>query len=319
MLEHRGPPRYEGGMRRIVFSLVPVLALFVACSDSATPADDGGVDAATSNDASTAVDTAVPATDGAPADAASDAGLTLANEVEPNDGKTTTEVGTMVLPGTMNGKIDPADDTDVFTLTLAPGEFWEWTLAPTSADLAPHLAVFDTSPSSKNPTALVAGKVSTPLSLEHFVLNTGTFVAAVRDARNVPTKTGRGGPGYGYALTGRRKTLNPIAVTFPSSKSGRLASLGAVDVYAFTTTNGKGFDVTLRAKRKTAPSTLDSRMSLFEVSGKRTLITNDNEATSTDSQFGGDTALTGTHYVIVDNEGTDATDLSYDLEFSLRP
>jgi len=305
-------------MRRIVLTFVPVLALFAACSDATTaPAGDAGSDAFV-------VDPPPPDAGAPVADASADAGdaaepLTVATESEPNNGTTTTEVNAMVLPGTMNGKIDPADDVDIFSLALAPGELWEWSLAPTGADLAPHLAVFDTSPSSRNPTALVAGTVGAALPLQHFVLNAGTFVAAVRDARNVPTKTGKGGPTFGYALTGRKKALAPVAVTFPSTTSGRLSSLGAVAVYAFSTTNGKGYDVILRAKRKASPSTLDSRMSLFEVAGKRTLITNDNAGTSTDSQFGGDAPLTGLHYVIVDNEGTDATDLSYELELSLRP
>ena len=310
-------------MRRFAFLWVPVgLSLFAACGDSASVAADGGADGSTPiSDSSTAVDSAIPSLDSSVIDASADAGepLTNATEVEPNDGKTTTEVGTMVLPGVMTGKIDPADDVDVFSLSVAPGEFWEWTLAPTGADLAPHLTVFDTAPSSKNPTALVAGKVGLALPLQNFVLHAGTFVAAVRDARNVPTKTGKGGPTYGYTLTGRRKLLAAVAVTFPSTKTGRLSSLGGIDIYSFTGTGGKGFDVVLRAKRKGSPSTLDSRLSLFEVAGKRTLITNDNATGTSDSQFGGDAPLSGAHYVVVDNEGADATDLSYDLEFSLRP
>jgi hypothetical protein len=307
-------------MRRITFLSVPfVFSFFAACGDSAITSD-GGTDAASATDTSTGVD-AAPPMDASNEAAAPDAGepLTQATEVEPNDGKVETEVGTMVLPGVMSGTISPADDVDIFSVKLAPGEFWEWNLAPTTADLAPHLTVFDTKPNTRNPTALVVGTTGAALPLQHFVLNDGSFVAVVRDARNVPTKTGKGGPTFGYSLTGRRKAISAIAVTFPSTKTGRLGSLGGVDLYSFTGTAGKGFDVVLRAKRKSSPSTLDSRLSLFDVGAKRTLITNDNSPTTTDSQFGGDAPLSGTHYVIVDNEGTDATDLSYDLEFSLRP
>lgn len=305
-------------MRRITFLSVPVVfLLFAACGDSATTSDDAGTDAAI-GDTSTGIDAAT-LTD-ASNEAAPDAteALTKGTEVEPNDGKVETEVGKMVLPGVMSGTISPADDVDIFSVSLAPGELWEWSLAPTTADLAPHLTVFDTKPNTRNPTALVAGTAGATLPLQHFVLNDGTFVAVVRDARNVPTKTGRGGPTFGYSLTGRRKAIAAIPVTFPSTKTGRLASLGGVDLYSFSGTAGKGFDVVLRAKRKSSPSTLDSRLSLFDVAAKRTLITNDNGPTTSDSQFGGDAALSGTHYVIVDNEGTDAADLSYELEFSLR-
>ena len=307
-------------MRRITFLSVPlVFTLFAACGDSASTSDDGGTDAASATDTSMGVD--APTLTDASNEAAPDAAepLTKATEVEPNDGKVETEVGTMVLPGVMSGTISPGDDVDIFSVKLAPGEFWEWNLAPTTADLAPHLTVFDTKPNTRNPTALVSGTPGAALPLQHFVLNDGTFVAVVRDARNVPTKTGKGGPTFGYSLTGRRKAISAVPVTFPSTKTGRLGSLGSVDLYSFTGTAGKGFDVVLRAKRKSSPSTLDSRLSLFDVGAKRTLITNDNGPTTSDSQFGGDAPLSGTHYVIVDNEGTDATDLSYDLEFSLRP
>lgn len=306
-------------MRRALASLVPVLFLFAACSDDPASSSDAGADSGTTPDATSAADSGTT-----PDATTSDAGdasapLTVGTEAEPNDGTAATEVNTMVLPGTMNGKLDPANDVDIFSVAIAPGELWEWSLAPTGADLAPHLTVFDTAPSTRNPTALVAGAPGATLPLQNFVLSAGTFVAVVRDARNVPTKTGRGGPTFGYALTGKKKAIDAIPVTFPSTKSGRLGSLGAVDVYSFTTTNQKGYDVVLRAKRKASPSTLDSRISLFEVAGKRTLITNDNAGTSTDSQFGGDDPLTGLYYVVVDNEGTDGSDLSYDIEFSLRP
>jgi len=60
----------------------------------------------------------------------------------------------MKLPGVMNGKIDPVADVDLFAVDLAPGDFWEWSAAPTSADLAPHLTVFDIAPVGLNPVVV---------------------------------------------------------------------------------------------------------------------------------------------------------------------
>jgi hypothetical protein len=49
------------------------------------------------------------------------------------------------------------------------------------------------------------------------------------------------------------------------------------------------------------------------------IITNDTVSTTiTDSQVGGAAALTGDIIVIVDNEGVNTTDLSYEIEFKLR-
>lgn len=297
------------------------LVLASACSDTATvgPGPDAGggtPDTGTSSGGDTG--TTDSSTTG---DSGSDAPEPnpIQTEVEPNNGATATDLGTMKIPGTMNGKIDPANDTDIFSIEPSAGDFFEWTLAPTGADLAPNLTVFDTAPSNLNPTVLVAGTAGSPILIEHFVLRPGKFVAAVRDSRNVPTGTGKGGPTYGYALVAKRKAPSPTTVTFPSTKTGKLKSVGAVDLYTFTGTGGKGFDITIRAARLPSPSTLDSRLSLFDLSAKKALITNDDAAGTSDSQVGSPDPAPSTYMVIVENEGKDGTDLSYEIDFSLRP
>ncbi|MBS2014758.1 MAG: hypothetical protein JST00_17855 [Deltaproteobacteria bacterium] len=297
------------------------IALVAACSDASSPVGPAGDAGATPDTGTSSGGDAGGGGDSSPGDAATDAPEPnpIQTEVEPNNGSTATDLGTMKIPGTMNGKIDPANDVDIFSIAPSPGEFWEWTLTPSGADLAPNLTVFDTAANNLNPTVLVAGAAGSPILIEHFVLRTGTFVAAVRDARNVPTGTGKGGPTYGYSLVAKRKAPAPIPVTFPSTKSGKLKSLGAVDLYTFTGTNGKGFDIVIRAARLPSPSTLDSRLSLFDITGKKALITNDDAAGTSDSQVGSPDPAPSTYMVIVENEGKDATNLSYEIEFTLRP
>jgi hypothetical protein len=239
-------------------------------------------------------------------------------ESEPNGGATVTEVNAMTLPGAMKGAISPANDTDIFSIDVAPGQYWEWTASP-SADLAPLITLFDTAPNSLNPTYIGYAAQGQVAKLQHFVLRPGTLVAAMRDARNRTPSQNKGGPSFGYTLEAKRVTPTPTAVTFPVVKQGRLSSVGASDLYAFTDTMGKGFDIIVRAARKSPPSTLDSRISLFDVSGTRAIITNDNVSmTIPDSQIGGASPLTGTFLVIVDNEGANEADLSYEIEFKLR-
>jgi hypothetical protein len=302
--------------------LVPglVLAVFcaaAACSDSSdTPADgDAGAssDAPSSSTKDAQGDTSAPEDAGADADEPS----TVADEVEPNNGSTASELGAMVLPGTMNGKIDPVNDVDIFSVKLAPGDFWEWTATPTSAELAPHVIVFDTA-GGLNPNVVGFAGAGAPATLEHFVLRTGTFVVGVRDARNVGADGGKGGPTYGYALVAKRKAPAPVTVTFPSTKTGKLASVGAVDLYTFTGTSNKGWDIVIRAERKASPSTLDSRLSLFDLTAKKAVITNDNAAGTTDSQIGSPDPAPSTYLVIVENEGKDGSDLSYEIDFTSR-
>ena len=324
----RSALRLAHGLLLGSLATVGALGAMVACSTtngSATvepqPAigDDGS--AATTDAPATTIPDGSSSPDGASKDASADVEqpLTVANEMEPNGGQPATAINPMVLPGTMNGKIDPANDVDVFSIQLAPGDFWEWTVTPTSADLAPHLIIFDTNAAGMNPNVAGFAAAGATAKVQHFVLGTGTFVAGVRDARNVPTPSGKGGPTYGYALTGKRAMPAPIAVTFPVIKQGKLASIGSVDLYTFTGTNGKGFDIFVRAPN--AASTIDSRLSIFDIPAKTVIGINDDVPSTPDTrdtQLGGASPANSTYMVVVENEGKDGTDLSYEIELKLR-
>jgi hypothetical protein len=309
--------------------LIAGLFAAAACGDSNSSSSSSGGPGENESGTDAPID---PTKDAAEDTSTGDAGkdveqpLTVATEVEPNDGQPITAVNVMKLPGTMNGTIDPtgkpvaADDIDIFTIDITPGEFWEWTAVTTSADLAPLITVFDTANNTLNPTAIGYSAAGAPAKLQHFVLRPGTFVAAMRDARNRSPSQKKGGPTYGYALTGKRATPQPIAVTFPITKTGKLASVGSVDLYTFTGTGGKGFDIVINAARKIPASTLDSRLSLFDITAKKAIITNDNVSqTISDSQIGSPDAFPSTYMVIVENEGINEADLSYEIQFKLRP
>lgn len=295
-------------------SLLLLAGAFACSSDeSATPPasiseDDGGTkppksDAATSDKEDAGGEEPTPAKQ---------------TEVEPNNASSKTDLQAMTLPGEMTGKVDPANDIDAFSLEVAPGDLWEWTLTAED-DLAPHLVVFDTAENTLNPVRLAQGAAGGTASLAHFVLRPGSFAAIVRDARNVAKPpAGLGGPSYGYKLSAKKKTLTPVQVSLPSTKSGKLASLSALDFYSFTANEGTGFDIVLKAERKSAPSTLDSRITLFDLGSKKTIITNDDAAGTVDSEIGGNLPATSSYLLVVENEGTEAGDLSYELTFSLR-
>lgn len=309
---------------RSVFPLVfvavsaPFIVSIASCSDDAS--DAGNADASTSPHEDGGASSEERDDSGTNADAGDEPDVDVgptATEVEPNNGATDTEVGSMVIPGTMKGAIDPANDVDVFSIALSPGDFWEWTATPTTGDLAPHIIVFDTA-GGLNPNVASFAGAGAKSVLQHFVLNQGTFVVAVRDARNVGMSGHQGGPNFTYSLSAKRRVPAPIPVTFPTTKTGTLATVGSVDLYTFNGTNGKGFDIVVNAERKALPSTLDSRLSLFDLTTKKWLITNDNLKDSTDSQVGSDDASGDTFMVIVENEGTNPADLSYEITFTNR-
>jgi hypothetical protein len=76
--------------------------------------------------------------------------------------------------------------------------------------------------------------------------------------------------------------------------------------------------VIVRAERLASPSTLDSRLSLFNVTLNKSAGTNDDAAGgTTDSELGG--ALPAGDYIaVVENEGTNGADLSYEIDFTLK-
>lgn len=297
------------------------IALFIACSTTETSTsapstnDDGGADSSTTTrrDAGD--------TDPGDRDAGVDADepLTEQEEQEPNNGSTTTEYNAMTIPGAMAGALDPANDADIFSITPAAGELWEWKLDPKTADLAPHLTVFDSAPDNLNPTVVAKGAAGDTATIQHFVLGGGKWLAVVRDARNVPTATGKGGATYGYAFTAKKLTPQLTTIAVGEKKTGTLASLSSVALFELTLASTTGLDVIVRAERKASPSTLDSRLSLWNSATKKSIGTNDDaDGTTTDSQLGGDALPAGKYVIVLDNEGTDATDLSYELEVTAR-
>ena len=306
-------------MRSLLF--LTSIALFVACSTTETSTsiptttDDAGTDSGTTRRDSGDTDP-----DPDPADGGTDAEqpLTEQQEKEPNNGSSPTDVQKMTIPGTMAGAIDPANDADIFSVAPLAGELWEWKLAPSGADLAPHLTVFDSAADNSNPTVLAKGTAGGTATIQHFVLEGGTWLAAVRDARNVPSGTGKGGPTYGYTFSAKKLTVNPTTIAVGDTKTGTLASLSSVALFKLTLASSTGLDVVVRAERKSSPSTLDSRLSIWSNATKKSIGTNDDASGTTDSELGGAAIPAGTYTIVLDNEGTDATDLSYEIEVVAR-
>jgi hypothetical protein len=302
-------------------ALVAVATLF-ACSDgevSGAPSPDAG--SKTPSHQGTNQDPGGDPNQDTSPDAGSDAEAPLAEQVEaePNNATDTSDLNAMTLPGQMTGAIDPAGDVDGFSLDLTPGDLWEWTLT-SKKDLAPHLVVFDTTKNTLNPVRLADGAAGDTIKLAHFVLRPGAFAAIVRDARNVSDpQAKKGGSTFGYTLSAQKKTLASVPVTLPATKSGKLASLSSLDFYTFDGTEGTPVEIILKAARKSVPSTLDSRMSLFNMTSKTTVITNDDADKTTDSEIVGNLPATASYLVVVENEGTDGTDLSYELSFGVTP
>ena len=289
-----------------------------ACSSSDDATTDSGPHIDTNPDAVANQPDAATNDDAATGDDAATTLPTVA-EVEPNNG-TTTEAGVqtqlVVFPSNVTGAINPADDIDVFSASLVAGDVWTWTLDAKGSALAPHLGISELG--NKVPTMAAKGAAGASAEQEHFVFETETFFAIVRDARNVGTSQHVGSAGHTYQLTGRKTPRAPTALVVPSTAQGTLRTKTAIATYAFTLTQQTGLDIELKGTRKAPASNIDSRMSLFDATKKKYLITNDDISGSiTDSKVGG--VLPPSDYVlVVENVAPDATDLSYELVTTLR-
>lgn len=302
------------------FMLLSSIAFFIACGTTETSTSSPAAgDAGTDSGETTRRDSGTTDPDPDPTDAGTDADppLTAQQEKEPNNGSSDADVQSMTIPGSMTGAIDPTNDTDIFSITPGAGELWEWKLDPTGADLAPHLTVFDAAQGNNNPTVLAKGAAGDVATIQHFVLEGGKWLAVVRDARNVPTGTGKGGATYGYTFTAKKMTANPTAIAVGDTKTGTLASLSSIALFKLTLAQATPLDVVVRAERKASPSTLDSRLSMWSVATKKSIGTNDDASGTSDSELRGNIPA-GTYTIVLENEGTDATDLSYEIEVVQR-
>jgi hypothetical protein len=291
-----------------------------ACSSSDEITTDAGSQVDASTDAvGNPSDSATGDGGTTPGDDASTPLPTVA-EVEPNNGTATDAGGAqtqlVAFPSNVTGAINPADDIDVFSASLVAGDVWTWTLDAKSSAMAPHLGLSELG--NKVPTMAAKGAAGGSAEQEHFVFETETFFAIVRDARNVGTSQHVGSAAHTYQLTGRKTPRTPTALVVPSTAQGTLRTKTAIATYAFTLTQQTGLDIELKGTRKAPASNIDSRMSLFDATKKKYLITNDDISGSiTDSKVGG--VLPASDYVlVVENVAPDATDLSFELVTTLR-
>lgn len=295
-----------------------ILSAVVGCS--AASEEPVAVDA---NVESGVVDSGVAMLDSAPPDAGDasidvvDTSTPVTLEKEPNDGKLATDVNAFPIPGDATGAIDPADDLDILSVTLNAGDLWTWTVAG-SGGMTPHLGISERG--NKAPTMVATG--ATVAEQEHFVLEAETYFLIVRDARNVPMATSKhvGGPELTWRASARPLVRTPTPATFPTTLSGKLDKRSSIALYSFTGAKDLGFDIVLRAQRKSPASDMDSRMSLYEKTTKTWVLTNDDDvaAKTKDSHIGGILPISGDYVVIVENVSAVASDLSFDLAFTKR-
>ncbi|MFN7134827.1 MAG: hypothetical protein ACK4N5_22295, partial [Myxococcales bacterium] len=155
---------------------------------------------------------------------------------------------------------------------------------------------------------------------EQFVLKTGRWFVIVRDARNVPALTSQhaGSLDHGWQVTAKKSTRSPHYAAFPHQNVSTLRHPFAVDLYGFTLTQTTAFEIRVLADQRVPASDMDTRLSLWNATERRHVITNDDHSGSTRDAMIGGTLQAGEYVVVVENVDPKATDLTYEIRFALR-
>lgn len=282
-----------------------LLLALACCGDDGAPALD--------------TDAGAQVADGGLGDAgAGDASGALTEEVEPNNGNTPTEVNMVSLPVTNTGAIGTTNDIDIFAVNLTAGELLRWTITANDQNYAPHLAISEAT--NMRPVTLAFGAPGASESFHHFAMKTGLHYLIVRDARNVPAEMSEniGGGIVRYALQSSAPTIAATSVTIPSRTSHTLPGVFELGYFSFTLAQSTDLKIEVFAQRKVPASDMDSRLSLFSVTGDEWLITNDNPALDQPDSVVTGVLPAGEYRVVVDNVDPEAADLAFELDLSAQ-
>ncbi|HEY3445561.1 MAG TPA: hypothetical protein VGK67_04310, partial [Myxococcales bacterium] len=289
--------------------------------DAASPpgADaQAGVDARASSPADAGLEPGADAASAAGPDGSSlgpDAGGTALTEQEPNDFKPSTQYNPVTLPLEMTGTLQSGTnpDMDVLGANLSAGDLWTWRLESPGGKVVPKLFIFEAAGDMPYFVSVAAqGQVA---EQEQFALSSGLWHVVVADQRNPGdnnTVCGGatvcyGGADFDWKLTAQATARTPTAVVFPSTVQGTLRHAFALDLYGFHAAANTKIDVDLKAKRKSPPSNLESRMSLFDVTNKVWRITNDGQVqlATTDAHLSAPEGLPAEADYVIVVENTD--------------
>lgn len=247
-----------------------------------------------------------------------DATTALTEEIEPNNGETATEFNMVTLPVASSGAISVANDIDIFAVDLTAGELLRWTIAADDQNLAPHLAISEAT--NSRPVTVAYSEAGGSESFHHFAMKSGLHYLIVRDARNVPSDQSQnaGDPSARYSLRTAAATISPEPVTIPSRVSHTLPGVFELAYFSFTLVQPTDLKIEVFADRKIPSSDVDSRLSLFYVTGDEWLITNDNPQLDQPDSLVTGMLPVGEYRVVIDNVNPEAVDLSFEADFSVQ-
>lgn len=260
-----------------------------------------------------------PKTDASSGDATPpDASASFTDESEPNNGASATDVNELTVPVGVRGAIGEADDIDVFAVDLIAGELLQWSLQSEGAAHAPHLAIAEASNTA--PPTVGESEPGGTLRFHHFALESGRHHFIVRDARNVPAASSEevGGADNQYLLRSEAPSLQVDTVTVPARASASLAGPYDLALLGFSLAQETDLKIEVFAERASPASDIDSRLSLYYVTGNDWLITNDDpSANQRDSMVTG-VLPAGEYRVVIDNLNPAAAILDFEVDFALQ-
>ncbi len=246
-------------------------------------------------------------------------GVTTAQEMEPNDGATLTEVNPITPGVVMQGSIGAANDSDIFKVATTPGKVYEVRLVTTSlSPLEGHLSVFDAGRNGKSAgqdyiKIATSGHGTHDAVLRLLAMGEGGYLLAVRDERNVPKASGYGGPSFSYLLSVEEHAASEVVqknLPLPGTTSASLGSPGDLHLYPFTIASNQSITADLTP----TSDSFFARMFVFSSKTGDWVARNGNDGSDPASHFD-DVPLqpAGDAFLVVENVNEEATSLGYTL------
>lgn len=287
------------GKRTGLCCALTLLWMLAACLENNGGSDSGGRYDATQN-----LDSGLP-----------DAATEEHQEVEPNNGASSSEYNDAQVGWTMLGTIAQAGDADLFLVPTNAGKLYRVELSlPPDSQLNLHLTVMDAGRGSDNAgedyIKIVRDGGGGRAIVEFLAMGQGGHYVIIRDAEN----QGSDQHNYRWLATELPVEENSSPLELPGSFHSSLSSAGAIKLYQFTNTSGFDISIDLTAGSTTPPMGMDGRLFVVAAeTGDWIARQDDRSAGDVNPLLSAPLFADGLCYLVVENIAEQATQLSFDL------
>lgn len=214
-------------------------------------------------------------------------------------------------------------DTDAYKFTAVEGDVFRITLqGQQGSTFQPAVIVVNEDDTYYRDAVIVGAAATDPLSRQVFIPATGTYYVVVDDVRNLASDNSgmAGGADVTYALTLKKETLTPSAVTLPVvDQAGTFGTDGTLAAFGFNNVEGNIVTGSIVAANLSTPSDVDPAIYLVDNSGSVPKVVaglEDIDSVDVDAALTRATTSGGAYYFVADYSVIKGPARNYTVSFS---